>query len=88
MVVAYQWRDANGFLIRELDALEWWPLSPGLIPRTDGRKGNWIAVADQWFSYPEPTHERLENGEVRPVPAARGEKYYNRSRRVSRSAGV
>jgi hypothetical protein len=72
MVVAYQWRAGDNSLLREVDALEWWPLSPGLIPRTDDRKGNWIAIAEEWEYYPEPTHERLENGE----------QYYNRSRRI------
>jgi hypothetical protein len=82
LVVAYQWRAGDNSLLREVDALEWWPLSPGLIPRTDGRKGNWIAIAEEWEYYPEPTHERLENGEIRPVPSRGGEQFYNRSRRI------
>lgn len=83
LVVAYQWRAADNSLLREVDAFEWWPLSPGLIPRTDGRKGNWIAIADEWEYYPEPTHGMLENGEIRPVPSRGGEQYYNRSRRMN-----
>lgn len=81
-VVAYRWHDGDDNLLAEVDALDYWPLFPG-TEKIEGR--SYIVCAPHWREFSSPTHERLENGEVRAMPKSRwsgGGVYFNRSRKA------
>jgi hypothetical protein len=87
LVTRYLWSEDEGeTFFHDADALDYWPLYPGEIPRDDGRKGSWIVVYASFEGWPPPTHEALESGEIRPIPRWGGEPYFNRSRMVRRGA--
>lgn len=81
-VMAYVWRDPDGTLVAEIPALDYWPLLPG-VQEIDGKR---YAMLDRKYSsLGDPTHEVLENGEVREMKRSRwagGRVYFNRSRRA------
>lgn len=74
------WRDFPGMW--EVEREDYWP-GGQLTPRTDGRRGNWIVVAEVYRGWIDPDFERLSCGHEQRMRKWGGTKYYN-LRRVCR----